>query len=81
MKDIVAYLNCATCLEGIPAGISPQTYAAISVGVTKSGDLIVWCNRHETLVAHIPNDEISTELFKAASMPCSCGHCDKETAH
>lgn len=79
---IVAYMHCSLCLsECSNLHVAPSDYSRISVGTSPEGDLVVWCNRHNTLVIQLPNSEIAEELFKVASADCDCGRHGKETTH
>lgn len=49
---IKLYMHCKLCIDELPAGIAPVTYARLSVGFTDEG-LQIWCDRHSCNVAHI----------------------------
>lgn len=51
-NEIVMFFHCKTCIEKLPAGQSPRSWADLEVGFTKIG-LQVWCKRHECNVCHI----------------------------
>lgn len=51
-NEIVAFSHCAKCLEELPAGQSPESWARLGVGFTKLG-VQVWCNRHAKNVFHM----------------------------
>lgn len=50
--SIRAYLHCGKCLDELPNGESPASYARLSVGWTREG-LQVWCCRHEANCLHV----------------------------
>ena len=49
---IGSYLHCKKCIEELPDGQSPQSWASLEVGWTEVG-LQVWCKRHGENVIHI----------------------------
>lgn len=49
---IAAFFHCKKCLEELPFGESPRSYALLEVGFTAIG-LQVYCKRHEVNVCHI----------------------------
>jgi len=51
-NQIVSFFHCKDCLEELPDGQSPQSYASLEVGWTKKG-LQVWCKRHDKNVIHV----------------------------
>lgn len=51
-NEIKQFLHCSLCLQELPKGESPRSFAQLEVGFTKQG-LQVWCKRHEANVAHI----------------------------
>ena len=51
-SDIVRFYHCKKCIECMPDGESPATWARLSVGFSKEG-MQVWCERHNMNVIHI----------------------------
>ena len=51
-KVITAFMHCGKCLDELPSGESPRSYAQLEVGWTKLG-LQIWCKRHEMNVFNI----------------------------
>lgn len=51
-KHIQMFMHCRLCLESVPPGQSPATYARLAVGWTPLG-LQVWCERHDVNVLHV----------------------------
>ena len=51
-NEINAFMHCRLCIEELPAGESPRSYARFDVGWTRLG-LQVWCIRHEVNVLNI----------------------------
>lgn len=43
---IKTFFHCAQCLQELPVGESPMTWARINVGVLETGDIQIWCTRH-----------------------------------
>ena len=41
---------CRQCVEEMPKPGSPRHYARLQVGLTREGELEVWCLRHDRLV-------------------------------
>jgi len=77
-SDPRLWLHCDKCLAELPAEQSPAEYSKLSVGVTDSGEAIVWCNRHHCGVVKLQlSDEEAARWDR-----CSCGKCSCEaTAH
>lgn len=78
---IYGYWHCNACYEQ-RGEASAQDFARLAVGVGAFGELIVWCNRHKSLVMDIENGKIDRELV--AMSDDRCEHCDeqgKETMH
>jgi hypothetical protein len=71
---IVGFLHCTNCLK---ERINPS----VTVGISAEGDLVVWCNNHDSAVARVNNDTIAEELRGIAGLDCACGKCQKETLH
>jgi len=46
VSQITAFMHCGKCLEELPAGHSPRSYASLEFGWTKAG-FQLWCKRHE----------------------------------
>lgn len=51
-NSITAFMHCRRCMDELPVGQSPRTFAALEVGFTAMG-VQVWCKRHEINVMHI----------------------------
>jgi hypothetical protein len=51
-SDIQSFFHCRECLEELPDGESPRSYASLEVGWTIKG-LQVWCKRHELNVINL----------------------------
>lgn len=51
-NNIKRYLHCKLCIDELPKGMSPQSYASIGVGWSNEG-LQIWCERHQVNVLHI----------------------------
>lgn len=51
-NEVIMYMHCSMCLESLPNGESPRTWAQLEVGFTPVG-LQVWCKRHDVNVVHI----------------------------
>lgn len=51
-NEIGMYFHCKRCLEELPRGQSPVSYARYSVGFTPVG-LQIWCERHDINICHI----------------------------
>jgi len=51
-NEIQMYLHCRKCLEVMPEGESPQSWARTQAGFTPLG-LQVWCVRHDINVVNI----------------------------
>ncbi len=79
---ISTYMHCFECMKELPQNQSPRDFARLSVGISPSGDLIVWCVRHDILVAHLLNSELTEALQSMAQQACACvRHGKKETLH
>ena len=44
--SIFEFFHCRKCVESVPAGESPATWARLGVGFTPEG-IQVWCTRHD----------------------------------
>lgn len=51
-NKITAFFQCGKCLNELPVGESPMSYARQSTGWTKLG-LQIWCVRHDCNIIHI----------------------------
>jgi hypothetical protein len=55
-KEIVSFCHCSLCVKELQDGKapdeSPESYARLSVGMTRWG-LQVWCVRHDCNVLHM----------------------------
>ena len=68
---ITTYFHCAKCIDEIPEGESPQSYARLSVGLTADNQFCVWCNRHEMVVGIFSEPP---KLQGHCEVPgCACG--------
>lgn len=76
---IAKFLGCRDCIEEIVehrAGTSsPKEYQRLAVGLTDSGKIQVWCNRHEKHV-----EFLSPELVKSIQEE-KCEFCDGPDSH
>lgn len=61
-NPVKVFLNCRKCLEELPVGQSPKSYARTQTGITNDGDIVIWCNRHEELVATLDKTLLSMLL-------------------
>jgi hypothetical protein len=52
-SPIVAFMHCAQCQKIKPSSVSPAEFARLEIGLDKGGTVIVWCVRHDMLVAMI----------------------------
>lgn len=50
--SIHQYIHCKLCFDEMPRGESPESWARLSVGMTKWG-IQVWCVRHDCNVLHV----------------------------
>lgn len=57
-NKIVTFAHCGRCLQELPKGESPRSFASLEVGMTPTG-VQVWCKRHELNVV-----DITLEKFK-----------------
>ena len=62
-SDIQSFFHCRECLEELPDGESPRSYASLEVGWTPKG-IQVWCKRHEKNVAHF---DLTKWKFRSAN--------------
>lgn len=51
-NEIHSFFNCKECLDELPDGESPESYARLSCGWTPRG-MQLWCVRHNRNVVHI----------------------------
>ena len=51
-NQIVHHMHCRQCIDELPSGHSPASWAKYTVGWTELG-LQVWCERHECNVVNI----------------------------
>ena len=49
-NEIEIFFHCGKCLDEKPDDLSPREFGSIEVGITKDGDIQVWCKRHEVNV-------------------------------
>lgn len=79
LNPAAIFIQCPFCLTEKPDDETPQDYARQSVGVTNSGDLVIWCQRHDNEIAIFKNGTIDGELAAVANLPCKgCGHSPEE---
>lgn len=50
--SIKQFLHCKKCIDELPGGESPESWARLNVGTTKYG-FQIWCRRHKCNVLHI----------------------------
>jgi hypothetical protein len=50
--EIVTFFHCKCCLSEKPPDQSPREWARLEFGLTASGNIQVWCVRHDREVAH-----------------------------
>jgi hypothetical protein len=80
MNPAVAFIHCNYCLQEVPKGVSANDWARLSVGVTPTADLVVWCVRHEIPVIIHKQGQIDSDLRDAVFSPCArCGKIHAET--
>lgn len=54
MKNpIKIYFHCKECIKEQPDGFSPSDFQNISAGLTDDRSIVVWCERHESIVTII----------------------------
>lgn len=74
-EEVSFWMHCGKCLAERPDGISPKDYARQQAGATPTGDVIIWCNRHECEVGRLELSEKQAAEFQT----CSCGECNSGT--
>lgn len=57
-NQIQMHMHCAKCMQELPPGESPRTFARRDVGLTVEG-LQVFCTRHGTSIVHIDFEGLS----------------------
>ena len=82
LTGIQMYIHCHKCMEEVARmpGASPKEYARTQTGVTPSGSLVVWCNRHDEAVCVFTNDTVQQWLLRLAGTSCD-GEDHKEEPH
>jgi len=45
-NEIARYIHCAKCLMEKPDNVSPQEWARLEAGITRNGNIQIWCLRH-----------------------------------
>jgi hypothetical protein len=56
-SEIKMFFHCRQCMEEMPKGESPETWARLSVGLTEGGRTVqVWCVRHDKNITKVPVD-------------------------
>jgi hypothetical protein len=48
--EIVIFFHCTQCINEKPDGVSPRGWSKLSIGMTRTGLLQVWCDRHNRVV-------------------------------
>ena len=78
-EEVEFWMHCGKCLDERPDGISPKDYARQQVGITASGDAVIWCNRHDIEVGRLDLSEDQAKELEG----CSCGECNAgiKTSH
>jgi hypothetical protein len=66
-------LHCRKCLQSRPANVSPKDYARQQVGLTSSGEIAVWCNRHDMLIGKVTIGGIVDPALLKAQCECCAG--------
>ena len=66
MNKIHSFIHCRTCLQEIPHGESPESYARLSIGATVDA-IQVWCVRHDHHVATFKLAEPITPVCDACA--------------
>lgn len=46
-NEITAFVHCQRCLEELPEDVSPADWSRTQTGLTSTGEIQVWCNRHD----------------------------------
>ena len=62
------FFHCRSCVEEMPSGQSPETWARLSVGWTDDNAILVWCVRHDKRVTEIPIDDQPPVIEAAGTM-------------
>lgn len=74
MKNpINLYLHCFDCIKEKLSTISAQEWSRLEVGVTKQGELVVWCIRHDKQVANLGVSELTRHMATAQCAECEEG--------
>ena len=68
----VVMLNCGLCVDEMPPGHSPQMWGHVEAGLSPEGHLVVWCLRHDKLVARL-SPEQAMEIVEGGCAQCG-GH-------
>ncbi len=63
-NEIYSYFHCRKCIMEKPAGVSPQAFSSLEIGITPHG-LQVWCKRHDCNVGHFKIDTDNLEFIEA----------------
>lgn len=71
---IQMYFHCRKCVAAKPPDTTPRDWARTEMGVSPEGDLIVWCIRHEGLIARLSNATLSQTLRGFTSSQCEGPH-------
>lgn len=57
-NQINVYMHCRQCLLEKPNDVSPLEWSRTQTGLTPSGEVQVWCNRHDINVALLSPQEV-----------------------
>jgi hypothetical protein len=71
-NDIQFYFHCKKCINERPAKISMSKFSTISVGITFSGQIQIWCNRHQMEIANFSN----VHELRQGIGECKCAECE-----
>lgn len=64
-NGIYLYFHCARCVQ-------EKEPPNIEVGISKEGDLIVWCRNHDARVAYYDHATVGDTLVNIATAGCDC---------
>lgn len=79
--EAVSFLRCGQRLREIPPGESASSWTRLSVGLTPTGAIQVWCNRHEanvTIIATKPPADLDYGDGSRRITPGDCQNPDHE---
>jgi hypothetical protein len=66
-------IHCRKCLEELPRGVSPKDYSRQQVALTVSGELAVYCNRHDMVIGRLTIGGVVDPKLLAAECACCEG--------